>query len=83
MENGPSAAHCIGMARVATPTVEVTAPDGTKSLWAAALSHSEAVAAVRKVIPADHSAELALRRVSRSSPKLDGLRPGEVRQVEP
>jgi hypothetical protein len=71
------------MARVATPTVEVTAPHGTKSLWVAALSHSEAVAAVRKVIPPDHKAELSLRRVIRSSPKLDGIVAGEVRKVEP
>jgi hypothetical protein len=71
------------MARVATPAVEVTAPDGTKSLWAAALSHSEAVAAVRKVIPSNHKAELSLRRVSRRSPKLDGIVAGEVRKVEP
>jgi hypothetical protein len=71
------------MVRVATPTVEVTAPDGTKSLWAVTLSHGEAVAAVRKMIPPDQKAELALRRVSRSTSKLDGLRAGEVRKLDP
>ncbi len=69
------------MARVVTPTVEVSAPDGTKSLWAVALPHSEAVAAVRSVIPPDHVAELSIRRLRRS-PRLDGLRPGEVRKIE-
>lgn len=69
------------MARVVTPTVEVLAPDGTTSLWAVALPHSEAVAAVRSVIPPDHVAELSIRRLRRS-PRLDGLRPGEVRKIE-
>ena len=40
-------------------TVEVTSPDGTKSLWLVALPHSEAVAAVRMVISPDHIAELS------------------------
>ena len=69
------------MSRVVTPSVEVFAPDGTKSLWAVALPHSEAVAAVRSVIPPDHVAELSIRRLRRS-PRLDGLRPGEVRKIE-
>jgi hypothetical protein len=61
--------------------VEVTAPDGTKSLWVVALSHSEAVAAVRRVIPPDHTAELSIQSL-RNSPKLERLRPGEVRKIE-
>jgi hypothetical protein len=71
------------MARLATSTVEVTAPDGTKTLWTAGLSHSDAVAAVTKMIPADHKAELSLLRISRSSPKLDGIRYGDIRKVGP
>jgi len=69
------------MARLAISAVEVITPDGTKSLWVAALPHSEAVAAVRKVIPLDHHAELSIRLVYRS-PKLVGLRPGDVRKIE-
>jgi hypothetical protein len=63
-------------------TVEVTSPDGTKSLWAVALPHSEAVAAVRIVIPPDHIAELSIRRLLGSQKKPDGLRLGEVRKIE-
>jgi hypothetical protein len=70
------------MVRLAIPTVEVIAPDGTKSLWVVAVPYCEAVEAVRKVIPSDHTAELAVRRL-RSSPKLARLRPGEVRKIEP
>ena len=70
------------MARLAKSAVEVVAPDGTKSLWVAALAHSKAVAAVRKVIPPDHIAELSIQRLRRS-PRLEGLRPGEVRKVAP
>jgi hypothetical protein len=62
-------------------TVEVVAPDGTKSFWVVALPHSEAVRAVRKIIPTDHKAELSMLRLQ-SSPKLDGLRPGEIRKIE-
>jgi hypothetical protein len=68
------------MARLVMSTVEVTAPDGTKSLWAAALPHREAVAAVRRVIPPDHIAELSLRRLPRS--KMEGLCPGAVRKID-
>jgi hypothetical protein len=63
------------------PTVEVIAPDGTKSLWAVALPHSEAVAAVRKAIPPDYTAELSIRRLHRS-PTVERLRSGEVRKME-
>jgi len=64
----------LDMARVLTPVVEVTAPDGTKSLWAAfAVSHREALAQLKKMIPADHTAELSLRRLLRSQ-KVEGLR---------
>jgi hypothetical protein len=70
------------MVRIArSSTVEVVAPDGTKSFWVVALPHSEAVGAVRKVIPTDHKAELSMLRLQ-SSPKLDGLQSGEVRKIE-
>ena len=77
-----TAVHISGMVRLAIPTVEVIAPDGTKSLWVVALPYTEAAAAVRKIIPHDHIAELAIRRLP-SSPKLGRLRPGEVRKIEP
>jgi hypothetical protein len=69
------------MVRIVVSTVEVITPDGIKSLWAVALPHREAVAAVRKVIPPDHIAELSILRSLHSSAKLRGLRPGEVRKI--
>jgi len=77
-----TATHISGMVRVAIPIVEVIAPDGSKSLWGVALPYCEAVEAVKKVVPPNHTAELALRRW-RSSPRLGRLRPGEVRKMEP
>jgi hypothetical protein len=72
--------HISGMVRTArSSTVEVVAPDGTKSFWVVALPHSEAVGAVRKVIPTDHRAELSMQRFQ-SGHKL--LQPGEVRKIE-
>jgi len=69
------------MSRFAISTVEVRAPNGVKSLWVAALPRSEAVAAVRQVIP-PYTVELSIQRFHRNS-KLGGLRPGEVREIEP
>ena len=69
------------MARVAIPVVEVITPDGTTSLWAVALPHREAVAAIRKVLPSDHVAQLSIRRLQRRA-ALDGLRRGEVRKID-
>jgi hypothetical protein len=66
------------MVRVALSAVEVIAPDGVKSHWVVALPHRAAVAAVRRVIPTDHTAELSIRRFTG-----EGLRPGEVREIEP
>jgi hypothetical protein len=66
------------MVRLATSTVEVVAPDGAKSHWVVARPHSAAVAAVRQAIPNDHTAELSIRRFSGA-----GLRPGELREIEP
>ena len=62
------------------PLVEVTAPDGTKSLWVAAVASENAVAAVAKVIPANHVAILSGRRLTLNRRSV-GLRPGEVRRV--
>ena len=78
--NGRVRAHIVWMANVRA-TVEVTAPDGTKSFWVAAVVHKDAVAAVRAVIPADHLAELSIRRFL-PGPKLGRLRWGDVRKVE-
>ena len=60
--------------------VEVTAPDGRRSLWVAAVEPPDAVAAVVRVIPANHIAKLSQRRLSLGR-KTDELRHGEVRRV--
>jgi hypothetical protein len=62
--------------------VEVTAPDGTKSLWAAAVGPGAAVEAVKKMIAPDHVATLSNRRLP-IRPQTKGMRRGEVRKVEP
>jgi hypothetical protein len=63
------------------PIVVVTAPDGRRSLWAAAVAPDKAVAAVAKVVSENHVVRLTTHRltVSRSS---DELRPGEVRRFK-
>ena len=63
------------------PIVEVTAPDGSKSLWAAAVARDDAVAAVAEVIPANHVATLSTHRLTLNR-RLGGLRPGEVRRIK-
>ena len=63
------------------PIVEVTAPDGSKSLWVAAVARDNAVAAVAEVIPANHVATLSRHRLTLNR-RLDGLRPGEVRRIK-
>ncbi len=62
------------------PMVEVTAPDGRRSLWVAAVEPPNAVAAVARIIPANHAATLSRRRLSLGR-KTDELRYGEVRRV--
>ena len=62
------------------PIVLVTSPDGHKSLWLAAVARDHAVAAVTKIIPANHVATLTRHRLTPSR-KSDELRPGEVRRV--
>jgi hypothetical protein len=63
------------------PIVEVTAPDGGKSLWVAAVARDNAVAAVAEVIPANHVAALSGHRLTLNR-RLGGLRPGEVRRIK-
>jgi len=84
LEKERSGAHILAMAntRSATPMVEVVAPDGSKEFWIAALAHKDAVAAVKKCIPADYTAELSILRLP-VGPKMERLRPGEVRKVQP
>ena len=66
------------MPRLSIPVVEVTAPDGTKSFWAAySVSHREAVAAVKHLFPSTHRAELSGRRLPPGL-KFDGARPGDL-----
>jgi hypothetical protein len=70
------------MARMIMPLVEVTAPDGTSSLWAAiSIPYKDAVAAVKTGIPAGHSAELSVRKFPVGL-KIEGTIPGEVIQIE-
>ena len=52
--------------------VEVTAPDGTKSLWAAAVAPSAAVEAVKKMITPDHIATLSSQRLP-IGPQTEGI----------
>jgi len=70
------------MVRLTIPLVEVTAPDGTKSFWVAySIPHKEAVAAVRDRLPADHTAELSVRRLQPTW-KFDGVHPGDVIKLD-
>jgi hypothetical protein len=63
------------------PIVVVTAPDGRKSLWLAAVARDKAEAAVAEVIPANHVATLTRLRLTLTR-RSDELRPGEVRRVK-
>ena len=67
--------------RTGMPLVEVTAPDGQKSLWVAGVAEASAVAAVNQVIPANHVAALSRLRLTITR-KAEILRPGEVRRVK-
>jgi hypothetical protein len=67
---------------VGMPMIEVTAPDGSKSLWAAAVAPGSAVDAVKKMIPPNHVAILSNRRLP-IGPQTEDMRRGEVRKVEP
>jgi hypothetical protein len=62
------------------PVVEVIAPDGRKSLWAAAVAMAKAVAAVKEVIPPNYVATLTKRRLTITR-KSEVLRRGEVRRI--
>ena len=77
------AAHIPKVQNVRTkiPMVEVTAPDGGKSLWVAAVAKADAVAAVEGVIPGNYVAALSQRRLTLTR-KSDVLRRGEVRRVK-
>ena len=63
------------------PIVKVTAPDGSESLWVAAVARDNAVAAVAEAIPANHIATLSRHRLTLSR-RSDSLRPGEVRRIK-
>jgi hypothetical protein len=65
-------------ARFAMPMVAVVAPDGSTN-WVAAFEYKDAVAAVKKCIPDDYTAELSILRLGQ---KMKRLRPGEVRKVQ-
>ena len=67
--------------RTGMPLVEVTAPDGSKSLWVAAVSHEAALGAVKQVIPPDYVAALSRHRLTITR-MAEILQPGEVRRVK-
>jgi hypothetical protein len=67
--------------RTKIPIVEVTAPDGQKSLWVAAVAKANAVAAVKQVIPTNYVAVLSERRLTLTR-KSKVLRRGEVRRIK-
>jgi hypothetical protein len=69
----------MGSISTGLPLVEVTAPDGSKSLWVAAVAPESAVATVAMAIPENCVVTLSGRRLTLSPRK--GLRPGEVRRV--
>ena len=62
------------------PIVEVTAPDGSKSLWVAAVAKANAVATVKEVIPPNYVATLTKQRLTITR-KSDVLQRGEVRRI--
>jgi hypothetical protein len=64
------------------PLVEVIAPDGSKSFWAAAVGQKVAVEVVLKFVPSGHTAKFSGRRLP-VDPALGGIRRGDVRKVEP
>jgi hypothetical protein len=69
------------MARKKIPVVEVTAPDGTKSFWAAySITYDRAVAAVRAILPAKYTVELSLRRLPPGCRFVEA-RPGDIIQL--
>ena len=66
--------------RTKIPVVEVTAPDGQKSLWVAAVAKANAVAAVKEVIPSNYVATLTNQRLTITR-KSEVLRRGAVRKI--
>jgi hypothetical protein len=62
------------------PLVEVIAPDGSKSFWAAAVGQKFAVKVVQMFVPPDHIAKFSGQRLP-VDPVLEGIRRGEVRKV--
>jgi hypothetical protein len=71
----------MGIRRVGAAIVEVTAPDGSRELWAAAVEHSKAVAAVQPLLPPGYVAKLSNQKHQRTSRTM-GFRYGEVRKVQ-
>ena len=62
------------------PIIEVTAPDGGRSLWVAAVHPENAVAAVKALVPWNYVARLTIHRFAPSR-KSDELRAGQVRRL--
>jgi Myb-like DNA-binding domain len=67
--------------RVGMPMVDVTAPDGSRELWAVAAAHHQALEIVRKLVIPNSTCRL-LERLPFTQMK-NGMRFGEAWRVEP
>jgi len=81
---GPFRGHIGEMtnALAGMPMVEVTAPDGSKELWAVASARHYAVGIVQKLVPPGHIARPSSSRVPMSE-EMESLNWGEARRVKP
>jgi hypothetical protein len=68
--------------KVGMPMVEVVTLNGDTELWAAAMAHDKAVAAIQAVLPSGCVARLSSRRIAVYR-ALEGFRYGEIRRIEP
>jgi hypothetical protein len=70
------------VARARIPIVEVTAPDGSKSLWGAhSITYNKAAEAVAQKMPPAYKAELSVRRIPKGM-NFDGAQPGDIFKLE-
>jgi hypothetical protein len=83
VENGRSSAHISGMTNtyVPMPMVEVTLPDGRVELWAVAAHPDDALSIVKDLVPVGSFVKPSARLFPFG--KMDVLRSGEARRVEP
>jgi hypothetical protein len=65
------------------PITEVTAPDGSREFWVAAVEHSKAVAAVRRKLPPGYSAKLLPGQGYQRTSRTTGFHYGQVQKIQP